>query len=193
VGVVVFGFYLSQSLIAGEQLPQVMNISSLEAAVTVTARRAEPQDYPVAAGAAMGSTINIPPSAFIPAWPRISYYEDSMTGYLQGGSGYPLLVAPVIFPRDAKKIFRVDFWIMDSGSSGSHAGVYAMFSIKLGTSGSESIVDPSSISYNNGNIFCYTSKPPKGTVWSIYPDRLYHVEVILLQSAYLYGVVVYYQ
>lgn len=192
VGLAIFSFYLSQGVIAAQRLPQLSaNISGHETVGTVPARLAAPQTY--FADTAMGSTINIPPNAFMPSQSGLSYSMDYSWGYLRGGGPGPCSMgAPVIFPKGAKKILHVDFWVLDADSSGMSAS-FGMSSLVPG-----SFVEPDHLfsfytSHHGGSVFQYIKKPAKGTVWSISPNRVYYITAGLNNEVNFYGAVVYYQ
>jgi hypothetical protein len=192
MGLVIFGYGLSQGSIAVPRRTQPgMNISGQETEGTVTARPAAPQAY--IEGAGMGSTINIPANAFVPSEPDLSYSLDYSWGYLRGGGpGQTSMGAPVIFPKGAKKILHVDFWVLDVGTSGLSAS-FRMSSQLLGSLAEPSDFFSFNTSNHGGTIYHYIKKPAQGAVWSIFPNRIYYIHAGLNKDVNFYGAVVYYQ
>lgn len=186
-GVVVAGYLLSQAVIAGPQeFAEKANSGPQQSIGTVLTEFIEPEAIALAAG--IKNTINIPPAAFVSVGDGVGYTIIPSLGYLQGSAEVGGLVASVVFPKNAKKILHVDFYIADS-SSGGYSARFKMFDSYPWSAGSRTPIINYWTTYYTGSIVKYICTPSSQTIG---PDHVYYLHLTISQTGFLYGVIVYY-
>lgn len=132
------------------------------------------------------STINIPPAAFVP----VSKDEDFQTipdgGYLVGTGTNPELCAPVVFPKGAKKILHVDFYVTDAVGNSAW---FRMYDSNIALPGATAVlIDFKSLAHP-GQVAKYSFTPTSN---KIYSDHVYYISLMINGSGYFSGAIVYY-
>ncbi len=195
-GFVIAGYFLSQAVLAapaqsgppkpgGNQNNAQRPLIGKVVAVPVAMDQVGPIDGAVAP--AMGKTINIPPAAFVPDGFGGSYICDWDNGYLNGNLAG--LNAPVIFPKGAKKILHVDYYVYDDFGSSIWCGM--VDSYPWNTNSKTYLLSIYSSTPFPGYVVKYICTPTDKT---IRPDHVYYLPVYFnSNTGYLYGAIVYYQ
>lgn len=124
--VVLAGYFLSQAAVAAQSGPNAGSNSNAgdRKIVGKWVNELATADMDRSAVKGIQKTVNIPPAAFTSDGYAEGYYFKSFAGgYLEGYGGS--MVAPVIFPKGAKKILYVDYYVWDeSGSAGGYLAMY---------------------------------------------------------------------
>jgi hypothetical protein len=180
-------FVSAQSRPGHEPKPIIINQAGVG---TITMERvASPPNPDTVMG--IQKTINIPASAFVVN--DLSYatfgYVTSYYGYLYGESNsyYTYLTAPIVFPKGAKKIQRIDFYIWDDYGSGVYLSAWDQ---------TPYVSNSHQMCYGttdySGAWIKYSWAPAK-PYYMIYPTHSYYVYVGVLYDAYIQEVVVTWQ
>jgi hypothetical protein len=132
------------------------------------------------------STLNIPAFSFVPANSSTIYNTYWGFGGIEGAAGGSYLTAPVIFPKGAKKIVQIDWYVMDTtgaqiavGMADAIPGVTAPTPICAG------------VTTSHASWWVYTWKPT--TPYVINPTDVYFLEMIITNAAALRAVVITYK
>lgn len=185
-GVVIAGYFISQAVAAAPQKSRSEWIKGTPETIgKVVAQVAQP----VGGGVGMKNTINIPPCAFVPDGTGTNNIGNPDIGCVFGSTETGnTSVAPVIFPKNAKRILHVDFYARDVDSS-TWSVYFRMFDSSPWTLGSRTPIIAHISSYSGISIYSYTCTPSTKT---ILPDHVYYISVWVSDTGYLYGAIVYY-
>jgi hypothetical protein len=183
----VVGFSLSEA-VTGAQQPTRRNRDSAQEKVIGTivpeVQLAGLQAVPVG----IKTTINIPAAAFIAEDAAPGSYNPEM-GYVESSPAWIDFLAPVVFPKGAKKILHVDFYVMDGSTAGGTA-VFSFFKSDPNSTGGASRSISFTSQYFDGKLVKYLTYP---TDKNIYSGYTYYIKMGSQGGgAFLYGVIIYY-
>ncbi len=187
--VVVAGYFLSQAAVAAQSGPKAgsgSNAGDKKTVGTWDVKEMATGDMDRSAVKGIQKTINIPPAAFISdGYAEGGFYKSFAYGYLEGLGG--ALCAPVIFPKGAKKILYVDYYVWDESGGAGYLAMYDSYTwsnyVKMLVGGA---------TFYNSNWTRYRGYPIDAT---IYPNDVWYVTFYGSSGGYVYlkGVVVTYQ
>lgn len=187
-GLAVTGYFLSQAVVAApQQSGRESNKDTQETVGTVVAEIVQPDI--IGAGAGIKKTINIPPAAFVPDGGGTIYTISPSLGYIVGDAEGNTSIAPVIFPKGAKKILHVDFYVRDTYATG-YSVYFKLYDSYPWTTATRTPIINYYSSYYSGSIVKYICTPSTQTIAA---DHVYYLSMFAYETGYLYGAIVYYQ
>ncbi len=183
--VVVAGYFLPQAALAAERT--LNSDKSNQVAVGTVVAQLASADMARSPAKGIQKTINIPAAAFTWDGGATGFFNFFVYGGITGSDAYfPCLCAPVIFPKGAKTIVKVEWIITDFMGSSAWC---RMFDKYFPVDYSYKIVDFWSSNYGS-LIMDYITTPSDTT---IYPKDTWYLTACLYTGAKFYGAVVTYK